>query len=52
MYEEIKKFFESRNIDSLIKKESLVVSTIGSPTLKTSVGISFKWDTSKAGQGI
>jgi len=52
MYEEIKKFFEGRNIDSFVKKESSIVSTIGSPTLKISTGINFKWDTSKAGQGI
>jgi hypothetical protein len=51
MYEEIKKFFESRNIDSLVKKENSTISTIGS-TPKNSVGINFKWDASKAGQGI
>jgi len=55
MYEEIKKFLNGHNADA--KKESSLVSTstAGSSLLKStpSVGnISFRWDPTKAGQGI
>lgn len=60
MYEAIKKFFETRMGD-LVKKDSsvavsAVTSTLGSSTKAISVapqgGISFRWDTTKGGQGI
>lgn len=54
MYEEIKNFFASRNMDSLVKKESTSVGSGSGTTtsIKTGSTISFKWDGGKAGAGI